>query len=353
MAEKEKEDLEEKTEATDEEMSRYWDEAVAARGESGSDEKPDVSVSESKDEAPVSEPVPEPEITPEVEPQETEESEEDSEKEEKTEEEPEDEPDDPWSGVPEKLKYEFEELKKQKDKYEHSARSNSGRLGAMQKRIDELSRKLEEKSSGQDGKAESPVDPGDTLFDAPEWAKFKEDFGEVALPIEAAIRRSYQDLHSRLNETQKVSQTLQERQQEEYFLKQAQSLEEIRPNWLDYAKENFIEMEEFANSDPDMKAIWDANYERITNAKQMNRFLTLFDIEVKKSNGHDTKPASADEAKPNNEPRPLTPKRKQQLKSAATPAPRSHPSPGSRSDGLPDSDDPAALFEYWAARATR
>lgn len=353
-SESESKEKEEATEATDEQMSQYWDEAVAARGESGSDERQDISVSESKDEEPVT--------SPEVEPQEdTEEAEEDSEKEEVAGEEPEDEPDDPWVGVPDKLKYEFEELKKQKEKYEHSARSNSGRLGAMQKKIDDLSRKLEEQSSAKDGKAESPAaDTGDTLFDAPEWAKFKEDFGEVALPIEAAIRRSYQDLHSRLSETQKVSKTLQERQQEEYYAQQAQALNQVRPDWLEYAKENFSEMEEFANSDPDMRAIWDANYERITNAKQMNRFLTLFDIEVKKPNGKDTKPASrnasseaAHEAKPNNEPRPMTPKRKQQLKSAASPAPRSHPSPGSRQDGLPDSDDPAALFEYWAARATR
>lgn len=352
------EDKEEHTEATDSEMSQFWDEAVAARGESGSDERQDIHVSESGKEDSKSESPPEPETSPEVEPQE---GAEEVEEEGYSDEEPEEEQDDPWASVPDKLKYEFEELKKQRDKYEHSARSNSGRLGAMQKKIDDLSRKLEEQSSAKDGKAESPdKETGDTLFASEKWKKFKEDFGEVADPIEDLVRSSYKDLHSRWSETQKVSKTLQERQQEEYYAQQAQALNQVRPDWLEYARANFSEMEEFANSDPDMKAIWDANYERITNAKQMNRFLTLFDIEVKNANGHDTKPASrnasseaAHEAKPNNEPRKLSPKRQQQLKSAASPAPRSHPAPGSRQDGLPAPDDNPEILWNWAVNLPR
>ena len=330
-----------------EEATKYWNEAVSVRQDGGDAPAEDVEhVAEEPAEAP------DETETPKEEPEAPESPDDDTEESDDTGEDADTEEPDEWASVPEHLRKEHDEFKTKAEKYEHEARSNRGRLGALQREINELSRKLEE-TQAKDKKAESPVDPGDTIFDFPEWKQFEDDFGDVAKPQKAAMRRLFETLHSRLQDTDRVSQELQNARQNEVYEQQANVLEQLRPGWLPYVQEHFNDMQEFAQSDPALKTMWDANFEAITNAKQADRFFKLYDLE--RGVISETNPASA-EAKPKPEPRQqaqLSSKRQQQLKSAASIAPRSHPAPGRRSDDLPDPDEYDASFRYFEELATR
>lgn len=348
-----KAEIEEQGEASTDtgESSKYWDEAVAARGTDGRNTEASVEVPPKEVEVPDVEPEKPSEVPDSVPDADEEEATPDTGSEDDSEERvdgSETEPEDPWAGVPDVLREEYTELKAKADKLEHANRSANGRLGALQKKVDELSRKAEAQATAVDEKAESPVDPGDSIFKTPAWSKFREDFGEVATPIEDAIRLSYKDLHSRLQDTAKVSQDLQTHRNEQYMLEQANSLEESHPGWRNYIEENRETFDQFVEVNTAARKLFEPNKTHLTSAEDGAALIDLFRLHLDKMN---PKPAST-EAKPTTtQPRPLNPKRQKQLESAATVAPRSHPAPGRRSDDLPDPDEFDAAYKYFEAKA--
>lgn len=323
-------------EEQDAESSKYWNEAVNARtGEDGEPSEPVEPVQEQASE--VQEVDGEPE-EPEAESEDT------GEESEGTEE------DDPWAQVPEDQRREFEEYKTKAEKYEHETRSNRGRLAALQRKYDELSRKLEEQST-QKSDDKPPVDSGDSIFDFPEWKQFEDDFGDVAKPQKAAMRRLYEVMHSRLQDTDKVSQELRASEDERKYQQEANKLENEWPNWSDFVEGNREEFDSFVEQNEVAKDLMAPNTATITNASKAKALLVLFNDHLTAKNGESTKPA--EKAKPNSQPRELSPKRKRQLESAATIAPRSHPAPGRRSDDLPEPDDYETSFRYFENMAQR
>lgn len=313
-----------------EEASKYWDEAVRVRvgGEEAPPEEKKDEEEVEKEEIKAEEDADT--TQDETEPQESGDDAEETEAEEVDEEEV-----DPWEGVPVSLKERFEEEKALREKYEHSAKSNAGRIGALQKEINALSRKLEESQAptAKDEKKEPPVDPGDSLFADDKWKKFKDEFGEVADPIEATIRSLYKSVHSRLSDTDKVSQEIRQKHDQQYMVEQAAKLEAERPGWRQYIDDNRPDFDDYVASDPVAQELLKPNVENLTDAGKARALVDLFRLHMDQKN-----PAASSEAKTEPKPRPLTPKRKAQLKSAGTPPPRSHPAPGRRSDDLPDPD---------------
>jgi hypothetical protein len=326
-----------------EESSKYWDEAVSVRvdgkeapEEEQTEEKPAVEERQ-EEESEIAE------KTEEVESQEeSEESPEEGEEEGEA---------DPWEGVPESLKEQFEEERKLREKYEHQARSNAGRLGAFQKKIDELSRKLEEVTASESkdaGKKKDSPDEGDSIFDFPEWKQFEDEFGDVAKPQKAAMRRLYEVMHSRLDNTDKVSQEIRQRHDQQYMVEQAAKLEAERPGWRQYIDDNRPDFDDYVSSNTVAQELLKPNEENLTDAAKAKALVDLFRLHMDSKN-----PKASVEAKPEPKPRPLTPKRKAQLKSAGTPPPRSHPAPGRRSDDLPDPDAYEDAFRYFMEQPAR
>lgn len=325
-----------------EESSKFWDEAVSVRvngKDAPVESEPEQSSRPDEEESKPS---------PEIEPQEGDSEEENIDEVEDTE--AEDDGPDPWDGVPDELRQEFEETKKRAERFEHSARSNSGRLGALQKKIDELTRKLEDVNPpAQEKKEEPPVDPGDSIFDFPEWKAFEEDFGDVAKPQKAAMRRLFETLYSRLSDTEKVSKTLQEARNTERWAEQARILEGNHPGWRQLVQDHFDEFNDFVNASPHRQKLLEPNADIITDAAAGSDLFDLFKRHLNGKNG------KVDEKEPKSKPkpRPLTQKRQKQLESAATVAPRSAPGPGRRSDDLPGPDEFDASFRYFSSIAER
>lgn len=273
-----------------------------------------------------------------------------SDDEEGTEDEKEDEPADPWQSVPEELRKEHETLLEKFKKYEHENRSNRARVAALQRKVDELSSK--EKANPKD--AEPPSKPDfdlDALFDE-DWKRFEEDFSDVAKPIKAAISRSVSELRQEIEKAKKLSESLSDSMQQQQKHSELQKLNQEAPDWFSVIQENAEEFQFFLD-DPESKSpvrklrkvIADTNREEIKDADDVVWLVNEFKTHLASKN-----PAPTDERrKPESKQAPLPPKRKDQLKSAASVPPRSHPAPGRRSDDLPDPDDPKEqMFDRFA-----
>lgn len=273
-----------------------------------------------------------------------------SDEEEGEEDEKEDEPADPWQAVPEELRKEHETLLEKFKKYEHENRSNRARVAALQRKVDDLSSK--EKANPKD--AEPPSKPDfdlDALFDE-DWKRFEEDFSDVAKPIKAAISRSVSELRQEIEKAKKLSESLSDSMQQQQKHSELQRLNQEAPDWFSVIQENAEEFQFFLD-DPESKspvrklrkAIADTNKEEIKDADDVVWLVNEFKTHLASKN-----PAPTDERrKPESKQAPLPPKRKDQLKSAASVPPRSHPAPGRRSDDLPDPDDPKEqMFDRFA-----
>lgn len=362
MADTESPDLE----AAVEEASKFWNEAVAA-----SEGKPIEP--EQEPEAGKQEPEPEGEADSDGEAGDEAADEATDGEDEAGEPEPEQE-DDPWASVPEELRKAHEEALKKAEKYEHEARSNRGRLASLEKKHRELSQKLESepKTPAKDEKKESAADPVDSIFDFPEWKKFEADFGtDVAEPNKAAFRRMYEAMHSRLQTIEEQAKSLQQSRSEQKFSEEYGKFhqdfnqliegydddpESGEPGYLRYARDNFTDLESFAASDEDYQKWWSENFNYLTKPKDLMKLITAFEASRGKRRKADNSapPAKSNGADHKPEPPSLTPKRKQQLKSAGTPPPRSAPGPGSRSKGdLPDPENFSEAFKFFESRPTR
>lgn len=262
----------------------------------------------------------------------------------------EDEPADPWQSVPEELRKEHETLLEKFKKYEHENRSNRARVAALQRKVDDLSSK--EKANPKD--AEPPSKPDfdlDALFDE-DWKRFEEDFSDVAKPIKAAISRSVSELRQEIEKAKKLSESLSDSMQQQQKHSELQKLNQEAPDWFSVIQENAEEFQFFLD-DPESKSpvrklrkvIADTNREEIKDADDVVWLVNEFKTHLASKN-----PAPTDERrKPESKQAPLPPKRKDQLKSAASVPPRSHPAPGRRSDDLPDPDDPKEqMFDRFA-----
>lgn len=106
-------------------------------------------------------------------------------------------PADPFAWAPEEKRAELAELAtkaKERDDYFHRHQSDSGRIGAFQRKLNEvdgerqrLAQELETVRKGSGGDTPTKSEVSAALADPEKWEKFKEDFPEVAEGMEAIV----------------------------------------------------------------------------------------------------------------------------------------------------------------------
>jgi hypothetical protein len=282
----------------------------------------------------------------------------DTESGEKAEDDSEDTPDedaDPWAAVPEALRVEHEKLAEKFEKALHENRSNRARVAALQKKVDSLSLKPAE---AKPEAKEPPAKELDAFFkDSETWKKFAEDYEEVAGPIKDAISLPFGSLRERLEKAEKLVETLSESMQAQHQHSELQTLNRVVPDWFDTISKNQDAFSVFV-ADPDSpeelrnlrRAIVDANAETIVKSDAVAWLVKEFKSHLAAQNPPAPK---QEQRKPESKPiasAPLNPKREKQLKSAVSVPPKSAPSPGSRSDDLPETEDRAALWNAFVQK---
>lgn len=94
---------------------------------------------------------------------------------------------DPWAGVDPALKSEFEKVSQKASDLEHRWRSETGRTGGLQKKINDLERNLQEALDSQKkGKAAVGAEEIKEAMKTPEaWESFKEEYPDIAEATDA------------------------------------------------------------------------------------------------------------------------------------------------------------------------
>lgn len=89
-----------------------------------------------------------------------------------------------WASAPTELRSAFEEVRKRADEAEHRYRSDAGRIAALQRQIDDL-----KKGGTAHGAAEGTTDKdaAPTVLASEKWKSLKQEYPEVAEPLEAVL----------------------------------------------------------------------------------------------------------------------------------------------------------------------
>ena len=146
-----------------------------------------------------------------------------------------------WANATQEQRAAYQAAQDQLRQLDHADRSNRGRISALQRQIDQLSRQMTDdhaetgKSSGggQQKRGQSQAATPDA-FETEDWQKLKEEYPEVLGPVEQALRsrdEQLQQVNKRLEQFGEKFQGLDQAQHEAYLAGQEQALSERHPDW--------------------------------------------------------------------------------------------------------------------------
>lgn len=218
---------------------------------------------------------------------------------------------------------------------EHTARSNTGRVAGMQRRIDELIRET------KTAKPAEKLALGDTL------KQLKEDYPEVATPIEQALSPLIERINQQADEQTRRQQEAV-REIETHTADQEKELENLSPSWFALLQKHGPAFQTFVDDQP--RAVRDAfarNAGSIVDAQAASDVIEAF---------RKTLPPEEQmlPAKPSSPTPPLNDRRQRQLGANATPPNGARrPTVG----GIPEEGDPQQIWDAFRqqeeARAAR
>lgn len=119
----------------------------------------------------------------------------------------------------EKLRKQLEELKKERDYYEHSFKSQVGRVSALQRKLDG-----EKRNAGQEG---AKTDD-ETNVDDDELKALMEDYPEIAKPILNFIEKKYGKVEA---EVDKRFEPIYQQEEQKYIAGQIELMNKDFPGW--------------------------------------------------------------------------------------------------------------------------
>lgn len=227
-----------------------------------------------------------------------------------------------WADAPEPLRAAFEAAKSDLERERQSARSNAGRVSAYQRQITDLRTRLAAfEAAGQAPQGAAEEDD--------EWNQAREDFPEIAGPLERKLQQiqlNQQRLNAELGQWSAV-------QEQAYREQQAEILTEQHPDWVNVVSSQDFHQWMDAQPDPVRETLNDI-YEHAQDASSTAWMIGLFKLQ--------TQGAAATAPFPNPAAKQ---KRQRQLQDGQSAAGRG---PGRRS-GPPNDFD--AAFQYFAEKA--
>lgn len=145
--------------------------------------------------------------------------------------------DDPWARADERLRAEHDDLMRRHADLEHRYRSDEGRVGALQRRINQLTAELE----GTKTKHPAPSSEDDGY-----WKELSEDFPEIAYAIEKKLQHERTAMLEKLREEVNGAVTPLRTAEEQRLLDREKSLLSTpvedggygMPDWINVVRSN-------------------------------------------------------------------------------------------------------------------
>ena len=150
-------------------------------------------------------------------------------------EEPEQAPEeDIWAEADEGLKSEYDKLRDNNDKLSHQAKSNAGRIGALQRKLNEF-----QASSPAGGVQPSATEVAEAMKTPEAWASFNEEYPDIHDAIESRLEMERSQNQETMN---RALQPLRAAEEERHVSNQYAALEAAHTDWKDVVNsESFVD----------------------------------------------------------------------------------------------------------------
>lgn len=130
-----------------------------------------------------------------------------------------------------------QELQAQLDRLRHADASNRGRLGAYQRKLNELEQQLEKSKTATSGQDQGNDDQRQDMAESmgmEDWDSFAEDFPDMARAFEARLKADRQkqaQLEQQIAEMRSAVEPIQQQAQETHLREQEDALTARHPDW--------------------------------------------------------------------------------------------------------------------------
>ena len=150
-------------------------------------------------------------------------------------EEPEQAPEeDIWAEADDGLKSEYDKLKENNDKLSHQAKSNAGRIGALQRKLNEF-----QATSPAGGVQPSATEVAEAMKTPEAWASFNEEYPDIHDAIESRLEMERSQNQETMN---RALQPLRAAEEERHVSNQYAALEAAHTDWKDVVNsESFVD----------------------------------------------------------------------------------------------------------------
>ena len=147
---------------------------------------------------------------------------------------PEPEQDDIWAGADDTLKSEYDKLRDNNDKLSHQAKSNAGRIGALQRKLNEF-----QATSPAGGIQPSATEVAEAMKTPEAWASFNEEYPDIHDAIESRLEMERSQNQETMN---RALQPLRAAEEERHVNGQYAALEAAHTDWKDVVNsESFVD----------------------------------------------------------------------------------------------------------------
>mgnify|MGYP003667368355 FL=1 len=147
---------------------------------------------------------------------------------------PEPEQDDIWAGADDTLKSEYDKLRDNNDKLSHQAKSNAGRIGALQRKLNEF-----QATSPAGGATPSATEVAEAMKTPEAWASFNEEYPDIHDAIESRLEMERSQNQETMN---RALQPLRAAEEERHVNGQYAALEAAHTDWKDVVNsESFVD----------------------------------------------------------------------------------------------------------------
>lgn len=243
-----------------------------------------------------------------------------------------------WTDAPEHLRNAHKALQDERDRFEHTIRSNHGRVSALQKQVTALRATLEKITTPADADPQAAVKAVSALAD---------DYPEIAGPLKDALgtlQAQIDTVKTSEDRRQKASAT----DLAAHVEVETAALEAEHPGYEQFIGDNEAVFIAWLNTQDDAtRATFAKNQEYIVDAASASKVIRGFKAHLaqQKAPVKDPAPETGDEKDPPVKETPaLDSRRKRQLKGSATPANKGR---GPTLSGVPKDGDEDALWDAW------
>jgi len=139
-----------------------------------------------------------------------------------------------WAEADEGLKSEYDKLRDNNDKLSHQAKSNAGRIGALQRKLNEF-----QSTSPAGGNQPSANEVAEAMKTPEAWASFNEEYPDIHDAIESRLEVERSQNQETMN---RALQPLRAAEEERHVSNQYAALEAAHTDWKDVVKsESFVD----------------------------------------------------------------------------------------------------------------